>query len=59
MITRSMKRVVLGILESSREVADTWRSVQARKSVERRQEFVRAMDRLQRAINRLDRIKDA
>jgi hypothetical protein len=59
MITRSMKRIVLGILESSREVADTWKAVQNRKSLQRRQDFVQAMNRLQRAINRLDRMNNA
>jgi len=57
MITRSMKRIVLSIIEASRDVSDAWQRREAMSRVER-MKFHKAMNRLEQAINRLDRIKD-
>lgn len=58
MITRSMKRVVLTIIETSREVSDAWKR-QAEKSELERIKFLKAMNRLEKAIERLDRMSHA
>lgn len=55
MISRSMKRIVLGIIEASRDVSDAWKR-QKEKSALERAKFIRAMNRLEEAVNRLDRI---
>jgi hypothetical protein len=57
MITRSMKRIVLTILEASRDVTDVWN--RKRNTEQNRQDFNKAMARLERAVLRLDRMKDA
>lgn len=59
MITRSMKRIVLSIIESAREVSDNWKANSTRKSAQSKAEFIKAMSRLERAVDRLDRIADA
>jgi hypothetical protein len=58
MITRSMKRIVLTIIETSREVSDAWKR-QAEKSELERIKFLKAMNRLEKAIERLDRMSHA
>lgn len=55
MISRSMKRIVLGIIEASRDVSDAWKRQKAKSALERAK-FIRAMNRLEEAVNRLDRI---
>lgn len=55
MISRSMKRIVLGIIEASRDVSDAWKRQKAKSTLERAK-FIRAMNRLEEAVNRLDRI---
>jgi hypothetical protein len=59
MISRSMKRIVLSIVESSREVVDAWRKNSNNKTVKNKADVLRALDRLERAVNRLDRMQDA
>jgi|LauGreDrversion4_2_1035121.scaffolds.fasta_scaffold148689_3 hypothetical protein len=59
MISRSMKRIVLSIVESSREVVDAWRRNSSDKSVKSKADVLRALDRLERAVKRLDRMQDA
>jgi hypothetical protein len=59
MISRSMKRIVLSIVESSREVVDAWRRNSNNKTVKNKADVLRALDRLERAVNRLDRMQDA
>lgn len=59
MITRSMKRIVLSIIDASREVGDAWKRASRDKSIQNRMEFNKAMDRLEKAVKRLDRIEDA
>lgn len=56
MITNSMKRVVLGILQSSRDLVDAWKR---KPGVRRDVEVTKAFERLERAVQRLDRIEDA
>lgn len=56
MITRSMKRIVLSIIESSRDLVDAYRK---RPSLRREADVSRALDRLERAVKRLDRIENA
>jgi hypothetical protein len=58
MITRSMKRVVLTIIETSREVSDAWKRQKAKSELERIK-FLKAMNRLEKAIERLDRMSHA
>lgn len=58
MITRSMKRVVLTIIETSREVSDAWKRQKAESELERIK-FLKAMNRLEKAIERLDRMSHA
>lgn len=51
-----MKRLVLGIVSSAREVSDVWKKAPGiRKNVE----LAKAMDRLEQAVDRLDRIENA
>ena len=59
MISRSMKRIVLSIVESSREVVDAWRRNSNNKTVKNKADVLRALDRLERAVKRLDRMQDA
>ena len=59
MITRSMKRLVLSILETSREVTDIWSKNSKRTSYKTRDDFLQAMTRLEKAVERLDRIQNA
>ncbi|CAB4140893.1 hypothetical protein UFOVP401_7 [uncultured Caudovirales phage] len=59
MISRSMKRIVLSIVESSREVVDAWRKNSNNKTVKNKADVLRALDRLERAVKRLDRMQDA
>ena len=58
-ITRSMKRVVLTIIESSKEAADAWRKTARLKTAQSRVEMTHAMEKLQRAVERLDRMRNA
>lgn len=58
MITRSMKRIVLTIVEASREVSDAWKRRQTKCSIERAK-FLNAMSKLEKAVERLDRIANA
>lgn len=58
MISRSMKRVVLTIIETSREVSDAWKRQKAKSELERIK-FLKAMNRLEKAIERLDRMSHA
>lgn len=58
MVTNSTKRVVLAIIESSREVGDIWKRYQTKQSLYYRVRLHAAMSRLQQAVNRLDRMKD-
>lgn len=58
MITRSMKRIVLTIVETSREVSDAWKRHQTNCSLERAK-FLNAMSKLEKAVERLDRISNA
>jgi hypothetical protein len=58
MITRSMKRIVLTIVEASREVSDAWKRQQTKSSLER-VKFLNAMSKLEKAVERLDRISNA
>ena len=56
MLTRNTKRLVLGIVSSAREVSDVWKKAPGiRKNVE----LAKAMDRLEQAVDRLDRIENA
>lgn len=56
MITNSMKRVVLAIVQSSRDLVDAWNK---KPGVRRNVEVTKALERLEQAVNRLDRIEDA
>jgi hypothetical protein len=58
MITRSMKRIVLTIVEASREVSDAWKRQQTKSSLER-VKFLNAMSKLEKAVERLDRMSNA
>lgn len=58
-ITKSMKRVVLTIIESSKEAADAWRKTARLKTAQSHRELADAMDKLQRAVQRLDRMRNA
>lgn len=58
-ITRSMKRIVLNILDASKEAADAWRKTARLKSSQSRIEMTHAMERLQKAVERLDRMRNA
>jgi hypothetical protein len=58
MITRSMKRIVLTIVEASREVSDAWKRQQTKSALER-VKFLNAMSKLEKAVERLDRISNA
>lgn len=58
MITRSMKRIVLTIVEASREVSDAWKRQQIKSELER-VKFLNAMSKLEKAVERLDRISNA
>jgi len=59
MITRSMKRIVLSIIESSRETVDAWNKYGKNSSARNRSQVLKSLERLEQAVNRLDRIKDA
>jgi CTP synthase (UTP-ammonia lyase) len=59
MITTSMKRIVLSIIESAREVSDSWKANSTNRTMRSKAEFIKAMDRLEQAVNRLDRMQDA
>jgi hypothetical protein len=54
-----MKRVVLTIIESSKEAADAWRKTARMKTAQSRIEMTHAMEKLQRAVERLDRMRNA
>ncbi len=56
MITNSMKRIVLSIIESSRDLIDARRK---KPGPRRNVELDRALNRLEQAVNRLDRIEHA
>lgn len=56
MITRSMKRVVLSIIEASRDLVDAKKK---KPSLKKDTDVVRALERLERAVQRLDRIENA
>lgn len=56
MITNSMKRVVLAIVQSSRDLVDAWKR---KPGIRRNVEVTKALERLEQAVNRLDRIEDA
>jgi hypothetical protein len=53
-----MKRIVLTIVEASREVSDAWKRQQTKSSLER-VKFLNAMSKLEKAVERLDRISNA
>ncbi len=59
MVTRSMKRVVLSILESSREVVDAWNRSNRSNTPVNRVQMLKSLARLEKAVKRLDRISDA
>jgi hypothetical protein len=54
-----MKRIVLSIVESSREAVDAWRRHSNNKTIQSRAQVLKAFERLEQAVNRLDRISDA
>lgn len=56
MITNSMKRIVLSIIESSRDLIDARRK---KPGPRRNVDLDRALNRLEQAVNRLDRIEHA
>lgn len=56
MITRSMKRIVLSIIEASRDLVDARNK---KPSLKKDTDVVRALERLERAVQRLDRIENA
>jgi hypothetical protein len=53
-----MKRIVLTIVEASREVSDAWKRQQTKSSLER-VKFLNAMSKLEKAVERLDRMSNA
>jgi hypothetical protein len=54
-----MKRIVLSIIESSRETVDAWNKYGKNSSARNRSQVLKSLERLEQAVNRLDRIKDA
>lgn len=56
MITRSMKRIVLSIIEASRDLVDARKK---KPGLKKDNDVVRALERLERAVQRLDRIENA
>lgn len=58
MVPNSTKRLVLSIIESSREVGDIWKKYKTKQSLYHRVRFYAAMGRLEKAVSRLDRMKD-
>lgn len=56
MITRSMKRIVLSIIEASRDLVDARKK---KPGLKKDTDVVRALERLERAVQRLDRIENA
>lgn len=58
MLPNTTKRIVLSIIESSREVGDIWKKYKAKQSLIHRARLYSAMSRLEKAVDRLDRIKD-
>ena len=57
-VPNSTKRIVLSIIESSREVGDVWKRYQIKQSLYYRVRLYAAMNRLQKAVDRLDGMKD-
>lgn len=56
MITRSMKRIVLSIIEASRDLVDAKKK---NPGLKKEADVSRALERLERAVQRLDRIEHA
>jgi hypothetical protein len=52
-----MKRIVLTIVEASREVSDAWKRRKTQSELER-VKFLNAMSKLEKAVERLDRMRD-
>lgn len=58
MISSSLKRIVLTIVDASRDVSDAWKKRQAKRQINQIQ-MINALNRLERAVQRLDRIANA
>lgn len=58
MISRSMKRIILGIIESAHDVSDAWKRHKTKNAMER-EKLIKALGKLEKAVQRLDRIQYA